>query len=836
VRWPRPAVALAAHPSLGAALLLAAIVLGYLWPVLIGGKVLSPGGMLFHISPWRALAPSDLADYYNRVLVDVPLADLPWRAFARQMLHAGTLPTWNPHMFAGTPFLANPQTGLYSVFSLPLWILPFDYAVGLEAASKLWAAGFGIYLLVRQLRLAFLPGVTAAVAYAFCALNIVWLTHETVPAVAAMLPWMVWSVERILTRGRLADALGLALVTAIGLGGGHPGMQVHLLTGVGLYVLLRLAMPRGDERVRRTRSAGLAFGGICLGTLAMGAMLVPEVLSSHGTIGIAAREHGGTLPGSQMPFDAIKTALFPDWWGRPSSFELQPEVLRPTTAGAVVNYNERTFYAGSVALLLALIGYVFTPYRRAAAPFALLGAIGLAVAVHVPGIYWLATHLPLLSQVQSQRMHFLFAFGVAVGAAFGMQAVLERPAGVPWRLAVPLGGVLLAVVAFLAAGAPTDRLGEALGHFFDVHGLTSAEGLAIVSIGWFLVFAVGVGLTLAAAAKWPRWSTALVALLLAMTVVDAYHFASGYQPMAKAADVNPPVTPAIRYLRRHADRGRFVGMGLTLFPEVGMRYGLDDVRGYSPPQPTARYYRLWKSVKADQTPWQPFESNVLTARAVRVMSVLGARWLVGDPEVTPPSIADGALRPMKLVYSGSDAAIYENRNAVPRTFVAAAIRSAAGEAATRAALVAPDFDPRREVVLERDELEVGLPSTPPGHPIGRVQIADEQNAQVTLQATLARRGLVVLADNFGDGWTVTVDGAPAQALLVDDVLRGVVVGPGSHRIVWSYAVPGLRLGIALTIVALLVGGGGVAVLVARRRRLSTGHAGLRVRETDPSAV
>jgi uncharacterized membrane protein YfhO len=81
-----------------------------------------------------------------------------------------------------------------------------------------------------------------------------------------------------------------------------------------------------------------------------------------------------------------------------------------------------------------------------------------------------------------------------------------------------------------------------------------------------------------------------------------------------------------------------------------------------------------------------------------------------------------------------------------------------------------------------------------------------------------------------------VDGAPAQALLVDDVLRGVVVGPGSHRIVWSYAVPGLRLGIALTIVALLVGGGGVAVLVARRRRLSTGHAGLRVRETDPSAV
>src|SRR5215217_2015770 len=95
--------AFAGHPNLGAALLIGAVVLGYLWPVLVGGKVLSPGGMLFHVAPWRTLEPGDLAGYYNRELVDVSLADLPWRALVRQLLHAGVLPAWNPHMFAGTP-------------------------------------------------------------------------------------------------------------------------------------------------------------------------------------------------------------------------------------------------------------------------------------------------------------------------------------------------------------------------------------------------------------------------------------------------------------------------------------------------------------------------------------------------------------------------------------------------------------------------------------------------------------------------------------------------------------------------------------------------------------
>src|SRR5215207_4447948 len=233
------------RPTLSAALLFALFVFAYLWPALVGGKLLSPLALLYNSPPWRPFVPPDVASYGNGLLSDVPTADYPWRFLIRELLHAGTFPSWNPFVLGGIPLYSNPQTGLVSLFSLPLWILPLNYGIGLGAALKLWAAGFGTYLLVRQLRLGFLPALLAGVCFSFSAINIVWLTHETLPAVAALLPWMLWLVERIFRGGRLGPLLGLAAATAIGLGGGHPGMQVHLIAAAGMYALLRAAfLPR----------------------------------------------------------------------------------------------------------------------------------------------------------------------------------------------------------------------------------------------------------------------------------------------------------------------------------------------------------------------------------------------------------------------------------------------------------------------------------------------------------------------------------------------------------------------------------------------------------------
>lgn len=810
-----PAV-LVEHPTLGAALLLALLVLVYMWPVLLGGKVFSPDAVLYKLTPWQPYRPADVASYENYLLADVPLVVRPWHELMRQLLHDGVLPAWNPHVLAGVSFLANPQTGLFSPLSLPLWILPFGYALGLVAALKLWVAGLGTYLLVRELKLGFLPGLLAAVAFAFCSMNVMWLMPEAVPAVVVWLPWLIWLVERLIVRGGTGTAVALACATAAALGGGHPGSQVHVLLAAGLYALLRAGLDRERAPPERLRALGLALGGLVAGIALVGVIMIPELLSSRDTVGTLARNAGSsTLPGlGHMPIGVARTPLFPDWWGRPSAFETAGSPLHAWNA----NYEERTFYAGVVALLLACVGLTNRASLRRQAPFLVLGALGLAMALHAPGLWWIAVHLPVLELVENQRLHFVFELAVAVLAAFGLQAMLERPSEGGRQLAIALGAIGIALVAGATAGADPGDLGRVVRHFLSGRDFHRAGVVALTSVAWFLLFALAVGAALLALRRWPERRVAIAAALVLVAALDMLHFAHGYNPMGPPDRVTPPRTPAIAYLQQHRAEGRLVGIELAFPPDVAIRYGLADVRGYDPPFPTKRFYALWQVAAPESEPWMPTTIAGMSPAAVQVTGALGARFIVADPGTAPSTEPDPALRGLQRVYAGPDATIFRNPRATPRAFVAQEVQLVPDAATARTTLAESAFDASRAVVVERDQPGAAALAGADGTR-GTATIVAERNAGVTLRATLARRGIVVLGDQLLDGWSVRVDGRPATPIRLDAVLRGVAVDAGTHEVEWSYRVPGLRAGVALSAAALLL----LALVAAlpRLRRLRT---------------
>ncbi|HEX7291154.1 MAG TPA: hypothetical protein VF250_08520 [Conexibacter sp.] len=800
------------RPHVAAALLLALPVLAYLWPVLLGGKVLTPLADLYGSVPWQSYAPRDVGSFQNVVLVDIPHVLHPWHVLVRRSLHDGALPTWSPYALGGAPLYANPQTGLFSLFNVPLWILPLLYAAGVSAALKLLVGAYGTYRLAQRYGLGFLPGLLAGVAFAFSAINVVWLTHAELPGVLALLPWALLFVERLLAGGRARDALGLALVTAIGLGGGHPGMQVHLLAVTGLYALLRIAWrERGAAGASAPplRAAALVAGGLAAGTLLMAFMLLPEARSASDTVGVLARR-AELLPGQRIPLDALQTIAFPDRWGRPSAFE---DIAH--SPFGVVNYNERTFYAGTVALLLACVGLLAPGGWSRKGPLALLALLGLAVPLRAPGLHWAMTHLPGLDLVEPQRIHFAYALAVALLAAFGLRALLDARALGRRSVAVPVGAALAAALVVVTAGISARDVGDTARHFATGADFARGGVLALTSVAWFLLFALAVGAGLLLARRGPRWRTGVAVALVALAAADAYHFAHGYQPMAPRARAMPPTTPALALLERHRDDGRVVGVEGALPPDTAALYGLRDVRGYDPPQPTRRLLALWRLANPVQLDWAPLELplGALNGQSLRVLGVLGVRRLLLPPGVQLPS---GPASGLRGVYAGPDATIAENARAAPRAMVPSRVLPATSSAAAHRLLLEARFDPRTDVtVAAAGARDVAAAS-------GSAAIARDAPARVELRADLARGGLVVLGDALLDGWSVTVDGAPAAPLRVDEVMRGVVVPAGRHTVVWSYAVPGLRAGAIVSLLTAL-GLAGVALALALRatRRAST---------------
>ena len=131
------------RPTLAVALLFLAAALvffaGALWP-----------------PPGQVLAGHDMLAYYYRA----------WDT-ARDGLRAGQITLWEPGIFGGFPFLAQPQQ---NTFYPPNWInllLPTRVGVTWLMAFHVWLAGFGLYLFARQMGARRLPAVLGGLGFAF---------------------------------------------------------------------------------------------------------------------------------------------------------------------------------------------------------------------------------------------------------------------------------------------------------------------------------------------------------------------------------------------------------------------------------------------------------------------------------------------------------------------------------------------------------------------------------------------------------------------------------------------------------------------------------------------
>src|SRR5262249_51782829 len=111
------------------------------------------------------------------------------------------------------------------------------------------------------------------------------------------------------------------------------------------------------------------------------------------------------------------------------------------------------------------------------------------------------------------------------------------------------------------------------------------------------------------------------------------------------------------------------------------------------------------------------------------------------------------------------------------------------------------FQPDREVILAHDP---GA-QAPAGEDRGGTGTArvDEYSADtVRVQTQASADAWLVLSDTFYPGWNATIDGQPAQLLRGDVLFRVVPIPAGEHEVVFRFDPPSIKIGAAITAVAL----------------------------------
>ncbi|MBE2316393.1 YfhO family protein [Solirubrobacter sp. CPCC 204708] len=764
------------HPLLAAALLYALLALAFVSPALVPGKVLSNSDELWFEAPWGASRPADLIRPANPELGDAPEHVQPFLREVKRSLPE--IPLWNPYIQAGRPTLANSQSAVFSPFNAVVWVMDAFTALAWQAILKFWVAAFGAFLLARALNMRWPGALLAGLVYGFSLWMVTWVSYPHV-SVWAMIPWALAAADGVMRRPDLRRVALFALVIAIQFLGGHPESSFHLLVATVVFCALR--------RPGWRTAAWLVAGGV------WGAALAALVLLPAAELVLRSADLEQRAGEARHIWTSRKFALgvmVPFYWGKPTQTPLDFFLLA------------RAFYGGALPLLLAGIALLRPTRERVAA--AVLGVACMAVVLGVPPVFQLVTALPVFSSGHNTRLAVLYLLCLALLAGWGLDDVVRR--GVSRRVLLVGVAVLLFPVAYTVVRSRSawDVVGEAVQvafGFADAPAVNEPDvgfvvrGAAVVQ--WLVVG--GAGLLVLA------WRRNVAVAALVVVFADLAWAGVGYNPAIPREHAIQPSTPAIEAVAAVAP-ARFVSIGAISQNSIPMDYAAPEARGYDLPV-DKRFDRLWRAKLSPEFPSQvgplpafiPLSLPKVDAERLRFLSLLGVSRVlqpVGDPELRVPGL--------RVVHDGPDARVYANEGALPRAMVVGARRPAAD---SFAAITAPGFDARREVIVEG-----GGSGGAPG-PAGAARIVALERNRVVVEARADRTATLVLTDNWYPGWKARVDGEEVDVERVDYTFRGVALPAGASRVEFVYAPLSWRVGWIVSLLALV---GLVGAFVWRR--------------------
>ncbi len=455
--------------------------------------------------------------FSGRIAADPTLMRLvyPYRQYLAEALRAGRLPLWNPYLFTGVPFQADPQAAVFYPPNLLLRWRDAPEAVALSVAGHGLLAAVGMYLLLHRgwglVRPAALTGAALFAFGGFLGANAV---EPNIPEAAAWLPLVLLGALLACRRAFLAGVCLAAVALALQVLAGAPQIAALTLLALALVLAWDAVAPAAVAGNSRWTSVRRWLGGVGrAGATGAGIVALASALAAVQLLPSWELYRHSMLMSSLRVADLSRGAL---------PVELLPRALLPGFA----DNPERALigYTGIIALGLAVAG---GRAARGAALFGLLiAATGLLVA--------LAGATPLFRAVyalvpgglpfsQPARGLMLVGFGVALAAATGLDALWpggeRRVVSGRWRR--PGAYVVLALAVLGLAWLLVPRL--------EAVSLPSA-GVRQIWLGLGVV-ALDVALLLPAVRP-RRW----VALLVAGGAIAEVVVAGAQLPFTRLAD------------------------------------------------------------------------------------------------------------------------------------------------------------------------------------------------------------------------------------------------------------------------------------------------------------
>lgn len=731
-------------------------------------------------------------------LLDQQLIYYPHRKLLGDLFRHGVFTLWNPFSYSGEPFIGQGQFGFLYPNSWLCYFLPAVLALNYSILFNFIVAGTGAYLLARSLNLDPYCSYLAGVTYMLCGAVAGRQIHIDIMATAALLPWVVLAVFRLLERATPRRYAIAAVAVSLQLTPGHPQFPAYTAAAL-IFCAFLLSLWRCRPRPRWSSFAPLrqVAGVYSLAVCLCAVQLLPWASLASLSVRAAGTPFQFVFAG-HMERRQLLLFLFPYLDGGPNS--------------ALLSW-EHVFYMGVPALALAaaacLALFPWLLRGRSEPAFAKLPLAWIAgiLILAVVGSVFLITRpyalqkvlylLPLLGRFRHlARSLPLVAIAISVLAGLGARFVSE-PGGRGWKTSVRILAVSVAVLPIVIASLLQTRLGVRI---FHLHTGPLPPGLE----HWNTLLPQLLGVATGALLIWWTYRPASVgprALMAILVTADMYLFAIPFFPTVTPDFYETP-PPAAEFLSRNLGSHRkatFDPVMLDgelkeiLFPQWSFVYQFQDVNGYSSVQ-TRRYTDYLQSPAATDVSYGLLSNPQFLQPDHPLLGSLDVKYVL-----VPAQLEASVGAAMKLVFSDSHVRIYENPRLFPRALFSASVRCEESPARILQEVTAASFDPANTALVEGcTSLPVGETPQPASD---RVSITHRDLNRIELSASAGRNRFLVLGEIYFPGWKALIDGREIEIYRTNYLFRGIVVPAGAHTIEFRYSPVQVKAGFVLSLLS-----------------------------------
>lgn len=702
------------------------------------------------------------------------------------------LPLWNPYMFSGMPFLADPSSSMFYPLNLLFLIIPIGYAFSYLFVLDIFLIGLFTYFFAKTIKLDNFSSFISALVFMFSGTVIyrIYAGHLYILDAIVWLPLLFLAFEYILKTKKIIFAILGGIPIALMVFAGHSQFTYYNLLFSLCYFLIRILFIYKENKNIFPILKLIFYVSLSL-LIGIGLSAI-QLLPSLELSNLSERSNGISFDFANAFYFNPKqliSFILPYFFGSPFT----------NTFWGIGNFWETCGYLGIAPLLFSAFA-IF--YKRNMYVliflFSAILAILLSFGNYTPLYKLLFNYLPFFDSFRAPaRFLYIYSFSVSILCGFGVNFILNYKFN---KIGIKRFKKLCISIALILALGVTLII-----YFNNQKGLllyetyvlrhSFAQGInhitlfnqTIEDILRFFLFSfisiISIYLFFTKKIK----NNTFKFLIVFTIFVDLLMFNFGAVDLSKT-NQQYKIPNVIKKIAKDKSTYRiFTQTGE--YSNVALINGQQILTGYNGEYLKSYRDFLWLTGKHEETPYESF-IIINTIDNPVILNLLNTKYIVWNKKVN--------IKDFKFINEYNDNKIksylYENTSFFPRAYVVSndAIKNRKF-IVSKNSIDIPDLENKNNLkFLKLDKTDISK----------EVKINKNLGDEIFLNVDIEKNGYLILSEIWYPGWKVYDNGVQKDILKGDYIFRTVYLEKGKHNIKFIFEPTSYKSGKTISIASI----------------------------------